>query len=103
MKKLSDYKDDASIELWGDLLEPMSKILGDKEVITAMESGKSMIGIATCILKKHTAEAKTIMLRVDDTPLNGLNIIFRLKDIISEIMEGETAAGFFGSADLKSE
>lgn len=103
MKKLADYKDDAAIELWADLLEPMSSILSDKNILSALESGKPIISIAAEILKKHAAEAKNIMLRIDNTPLNGLNIIFRLKDVITEIKDGDTAADFFDSAAAKTE
>ena len=40
MKKLSDYKGDEAIELWADLLEPMTEILGDKDIAKILQDNK---------------------------------------------------------------
>lgn len=99
MKKLSDYKDNEAIELWADLLEPLSKILSDKKIATVFRSGKPKIEIAKEILKKHSKEAKTILLRIDPTPIDGMNIVLRLVTLLAEIGENPEIKAFFGFAE----
>ena len=41
MKKLSDYQGEEALELWADLIEPMSEILVDPEMKKVFESKKS--------------------------------------------------------------
>ena len=99
MKKLSDYKGEEAIELWGDLLEPLTKIIGDEEIRNTVQSKKPKILIAKTILAKHKKEATEILLRIDPTPIDGLNIVLRLVSIISEIGENEEITTFFEFAE----
>lgn len=99
MKKLSDYQGDEAIELWADLLEPLTKILGDNKIEQAVKSGKPKILIAREILKAHKQEATEILLRIDPTPINGFNIILRLVNILAEIGENQEVKSFFGFAE----
>ena len=97
MKKLSDYTGEAAIELWADLLDPLTSIFGDEKVQKAVIGNGSMMSKAQIILSEHKAEAVAIMQRIDPTPINGLNIITRLVGLISEIEKSEEFAGFFDS------
>lgn len=99
MKKLSDYVGEEAIDLWLDLLDPLSVIATDKEIKDITRSGKPKILIAKMILKAHRKEAIEIMQRIDPAPINGLNIIARLVAIISEIGENEEIKSFFGYAE----
>jgi C-terminal processing protease CtpA/Prc len=99
MKKLTDYKGDAAIELWADLLDPLSEILTDDSIRKVVQSGKSKMDIAKEVLKKHKKNATKILLRIDDTPIDGLNIILRLIDLIADIGQNEEIKGFFGYAE----
>lgn len=99
MKKLSDYKDEEALELWGDLLEPATKILSDRTLANIVKAGKPPIVIARTILKKYKAQATAILLRIDPTPLDGLNIIVRLMDVIKDIGQNEELKSFFGFAE----
>lgn len=54
--KLSDYKDEAAIELVADLMVPIVDIIGDETVASAFRSGKPKITIAQTILKAHSKE-----------------------------------------------
>ena len=103
MKKLSDYKGEDAIDLWADLLEPMSDIFSDAEVAKVVASGASKMMIAKTILKTHKKEAEAMMLRIDPEPLNGLNIILRLIAILADIGEHEEIKSFFGFAEQESE
>lgn len=99
MKKLSDYKGDEAIELWADLLEPLTTILTDENVRNVIKSGKSKIEIAKTLLKDHKSEVITIMLRIDSTPIDGLNIVTRLIALLSDIGSNEEIKSFFGYAE----
>ena len=98
MKKLSDYKDEAAIELWADMLEPLSVIFTNEQVKEAQKKN-SYIEIAKIALKTNAAEVKKVLLLVDDTPINGLNILIRLMELFSEIGESEYGQSFFGFAE----
>lgn len=99
MKKLSDYEGEAAIELWADMLEPMNDILADPRTAEVVKSGKSRLIIAKTIFKNHPEEAKRILLTIDPTPLNGLNIILRLVAVLADLGQNEEIKGFFGYAE----
>lgn len=99
MKKLSDYEGEEAIELWADLLEPLNAIIGDKRVENVIRSGKSRMIIAKEILKAHPEEAKEILLRIDPTPIDGLNIILRLVALLADIGKNDEIKSFFGFAE----
>lgn len=98
MKKLSDYKDEEALELWCDLLDPLARVIGDKEVAQVVKSGKPTLVIAKTILKAHAKDATDILLRIDPTPINGLNIVLRLIDLLEELGANEEIKTFFGFA-----
>lgn len=99
MKKLTDYKGDEALELWADLLDPLSVILTDEAIRKVVQSGKSKMDIAKEVLKKHKKEAVKILLRIDNTPIDGLNIITRLMALLSDIGQNDEIKGFFGYAE----
>lgn len=99
MKKLSDYKGDDAIELWGDLLGPLTVILGDKEISSMIRSGKPRTLVAQAILKNHKIEAEQFLLRIDPEPITGLNIVTRLLSILADIGSDDEIKSFFISAD----
>ena len=104
MKKLSDYKDEEAIDLWADLFDPFSIILSDKKIAEMLRARKAPIFIASDIVKRHKAEAKEIILRIDDTPINGLNLMVRLMELLTEISKDPTMQSFFGlSAEAQKE
>lgn len=97
MKKLSDYKGEEAIELWADLLDPFVAIVGDKKIAGIIRSKKPPLEIAKEVLKSYKKEATQILLTIDDTPLDGFNIIVRLVDVINEFATNKTMMSFFGS------
>ena len=97
MKKLSDYKGDEAIELWADLLEPLTVILGDKELLAQVKDKAPLI-IAKEILKSHKQEAVEILVRIDPEPLDGMNILIRMMLLLADIGNNKEIMSFFGSA-----
>ena len=99
MKKFSDYQGEEAIELWADLLEPIALILADKEIKNSYQSGEPKLLIAKKIINLHKAEAVSILTRIDPTPINGLNLITRLLNILSEIEETDELKDFFDTGE----
>lgn len=97
MKTLSDYKDDEAIELWAELLDPITAIISDKELISGLK-GKPPIIMAKEILKSHKAEATQVLLTIDPEPLDGMNILIRFVALLSDIGRNKDIMDFFGSA-----
>ena len=98
MVKLSDYVGEEAIELWADLLDPISAIITDEKVASVIKSGKSKLEIAKTILLEHKAEAKQILVRIDPTPIDGINLVMRLVSLLAEIGSNEEIRPFFGYA-----
>ena len=104
MKRLSDYKGEEAIDLWAELMGPIGRVLQDENVRNALsDDSLSTMQKVQAILKNNKKEAATILLAIDDTPINGLNIIARLLDLVLEIENSEEFSGFFGSAEQKKE
>ena len=96
MKKLSDYKGEDAIELWADLLEPLSAMFTNPKVIEVYkDKGASVMSKAKAILKECKSETIQFLERVDETPVDGLNILIRLVQLLAELEEDESLKGFF--------
>lgn len=104
MKRLSDHKGEEAFDLWVDVLDLITEMFDDPEIIKDIQqaqnekTNKAKILIAKSILKRHKSEAIKIMLRIDPTPLDGMNIVTRLATIIMELGENEEIRSFFASA-----
>lgn len=99
MKKLSDYKGDAAIELWMDLMDPLSVIIGDERIAKIVQLKKPRTVIAKEVLKLHKKEAVEILKRIDPEPIDGLNLVLRLLSILTDIGQNEEIQSFFGYAE----
>lgn len=98
MKRLADYKGEEAIELWADLLEPLTEILTDEEVKKVVQGGGAVATIVKTILKDHSKAAETILLRIDPEPIDALNIVLRLVALVKEIGQRDEIKSFFGFA-----
>ena len=96
MKKLADYEGEDAILLWADLIESITIIFQDEDVKAAIKAKKAKFTIASIMLRKHKKECSDILLRIDPTPLNGLNIVVRLVEVIKEVGNDSTLQSFFG-------
>ena len=97
MKRLSDYVGDEAIELWADLLDPLSVILSDDNVKKSVAT-KTRIEIAKDLLKTHSDEVTQILLRIDPSPIDGLTVVLRLVNLLAEIGSNPEISSFFGFA-----
>ena len=99
MKKLADYQNEDAIDLWADLLDPISLIVADKEIGNSIKAKKPPVVLAKEILKAHKKEAVEILLRIDPEPITALNIVIRLIDILSELNNSVELQSFFDFAE----
>lgn len=106
LKKLSDYKGDDAIDLMGELLEPVSAIFSDKEISIAYKGTKAsetkMLAVAKVVLKKHKADIQKILLTIDSTPINGMNILQRVVGFLIDL-GNDNVGDFFESAEQGNE
>lgn len=102
MKTLSDYQGEEAIELWADIMDSVAVVFQDEELKTYARDNydelakNHFVGLAKQMIKSHRKEVCDILLRIDDTPINGFNVIVRLVQIFSEAMENPELRAFFG-------
>ncbi|MBQ3330804.1 MAG: hypothetical protein IJG87_06460 [Ruminococcus sp.] len=65
--KLSDYKDEAALDLLADLIEPATEILADAEVRKAAEDGSRLRAVALAI-KNHKRAVMSVLATFDGVP-----------------------------------
>lgn len=99
MKKLSDYKGEEAFELWADLMEPISEIFRDTEVIRLADGKHGNMEVASLVLKAHKKEALEIFHRIDPDPVDGTNLIGRLLVMLGELAKDPVLGSFFGYAE----
>lgn len=101
MKRLSDYKDEAAFDLLADLLEPVAKILADKEMRNLTK--KPPIIIAKHVLKKHKTEATTIIKTIDNTvEITPVSVLKAIIDIITDVQNDPSIKNFFRFAEQEN-
>lgn len=94
MKRLSDFKGEEAVDLWADLFEIATTIFTDKKIQKKLNGPR--IVLAPLLLKYHKKEVTEVLLRLDDEPLDGLNIVERLLFVMEEIYESKILSDFFG-------
>ena len=62
--KLSDIQGDKALDLWAEIIEPVSMILSDESVKTVFKE-ESKLKLAQYIIKNHKKEIVEIMARLD--------------------------------------
>lgn len=99
MKKLSDYTGSEAIEIWGKLLVPISDIVVAiqkdakiKEEMT-LKNG-SQLELISKLMVHFSKEISAILLLVDDTPIDAINMLPRTISIFGEMMKNPSIASF---------
>ena len=96
MKKLSEYKDEEALDLLANIMEPVTEIIIDKEVVKKFRKNK-LSGITHAI--KHHKRAVFECLAA----LNGVDVkdyhcnIISLPKAILEVINDKELIDFFGS------
>ena len=99
--KLSEYKNEDAIELLGEIIEPVTKIMGDselKEILSDQSNKNKKLTIVSFILKKHKSEVIEILAKLDGKKVDEYECnIFTLPMKVMEILNDEELQLFFKS------
>lgn len=99
MKKLSEYKGAEAIELWADLLDPFVDLITNEKVKKAMGDKKlTPLAKAQTILKSNPKAAVKVLTTIDPEPVDGVNAVLRILDVLLELLNNADMASFFGFA-----
>lgn len=98
MKRLSDYKDEAALDLWAELLEPMAEILADKTLKTIYKT-EPKVYVVKHILTNHKNEAIQILKAIDDEEFTFLGLPLRLISLLQDIEKTPEFKDFFKFAE----
>lgn len=96
MKKLSDYKGEEAILLWGNLLDSFTAMLSDKEIAESFKTKKPILFTAKLMLKNKPRDVIQLLQTVDDSEVDGLNVLVRLISLLTEISKDPDLQDFFG-------
>jgi transposase len=95
--KLSEFKGEKVFDVMGELIEPITLMLADKEISTTFKD-KPKLALAQYIIKAHKAEAIRILAALSDKSVDeylaDVNIISLVKDIV-EMLNDEELISFF--------
>lgn len=95
--KLSDYENEDAIDLLADIIEPVTTVLSDKNVVEAMKNDTQLEAIKIA-LKSHKTEIIQIMARLDNTPVEEYKCSFLTLPIkLLEIISDKDLQSFFKS------
>ena len=96
--KLSEVKGEKAIEMFADLLEPVSKILSDEEVAESIKNDEPKMQIIKKMLKKHSAEVVEMLAILDDVPVEEYEVNFvTLPSKLIELFNDEAVTQLFTS------
>lgn len=93
--KLSDYKGEEAIEILADIIDPLTAILGDKDMrkLAADNKGKKLPPIAYIkpMLKNHPKEIIEVLAGIEKEPveeykkkINGLTLPIKLLELVND-------------------
>lgn len=96
--KLSEYKGEKAIEVFADLLEPISEILSDKEVTNGIQADLPKIVIIRKAMKNHAKAIVKILAILDDENPETYEVNFVTIPIkLMELMNDEALTDLFTS------
>lgn len=97
--KLSEYKDEAALELLADLIEPASAIFADEEIKAAYEKKESKAAMIGKAIKRHKPEVMRILAALDGVPVEEYHCnILTLPVKLLQILNDPDLTDFFSSA-----
>lgn len=96
--KLSEIKGERAIEVFADLLEPVSKILSDEEVVKAFRSNEPKVKIIQKMLKGHSKDVIEAMAILEGVPAEEYEVNFiTLPSKLMELFNDEAISQVFTS------
>lgn len=100
--KISEFQNEDALDLLADLIDPVSNILADDEVIKSLNTNK--ISMVKTIIKTHKKEVIEILARLDGVPVEEYKVnVFTLPIKLIEILNDEGLVNFFDSQQVQPE
>lgn len=104
--KLSEIKGEEALDVLADIIDPITRIMSDKEVARIFETGQSKLKLVKFILKKHKKDAIEIMARLEceepDEYVNKITVT-TLPVKILEILNDKELMAVFSTQSQTSE
>lgn len=111
--KLSEIKGEKALDMFAELLEPISKIVSDKEITEIMKNGKMAAVVKKAIQnhKKSVIEVLAILegKKTDEYECNLLSLPIKLLDILNDpylkeafILQSQETSTSSGSATVNT-
>ena len=98
MKRLSEYKNEAALDLLVEIMEPASELMSDSEAVALLYSkkpGDRMKGV-TQMIKAHERAVIQILAALDGVPIDQYECgFFTLPTRLLEILNDKELLGFF--------
>lgn len=98
MKRLSEYKNEAALDLLVEIMEPASELMSDSEAVALLYSkkpGDRMKGV-TQMIKAHERAVIQILAALDGVPVDQYECgFFTLPTRLLEILNDKELLGFF--------
>lgn len=98
MKRLSEYKNEAALDLLVEIMEPASDLMSDSEAVALLYSkkpGDRMKGV-TQMIKAHERAVIQILAALDGVPVDQYECgFFTLPTRLLEILNDKELLGFF--------
>jgi hypothetical protein len=98
MKRLSEYKNEAALDLLVEIMEPAAELMSDKDAVALLYSkkpGDRMKGV-TQMIKEHKGAVMHILAALDGVPVDQYECsFFTLPTRLIEILNDKELLGFF--------
>lgn len=97
--KLSEYKNEAALDLLVDIAEPAAEIFADKEISEALKRGDKKIAVVKNAIKNHKKSVIEILAVLDGIPVEEYSCnVFTIPVKLLEILNDKDLIEFFTSA-----
>lgn len=97
--KLSEYKNEAALDLLVDIAEPAAEIFADKEITESLRRGDKKISVVKNAIKNHKKSVIEILAALDGIPVEEYSCnVFTLPAKLLEILNDKDLIEFFSSA-----
>lgn len=102
--KLSEIKGERALEVLADLIEPVAEILGDKEIVAALQSGKAPAKAIKLALKNHKKAVLAMMAAIDgEDPETYQPSLFVLPKRLLDLLNDPEVQKLFASQETTSD